>query len=55
MHRKFDVAKRADIVVKRVSEMMSISGTAAARRGYTATDVPILQLMGIASGFTQKM
>ena len=39
-------------LVKRVSEMMAVSGPTAARRGYMATDVPILQLMGIASGFT---
>ncbi|HEX3487336.1 MAG TPA: UbiA family prenyltransferase [Micropepsaceae bacterium] len=39
-------------LVKRVSEMMAVSGTSAARRGYMATDVPVLQLMGIASGFT---
>lgn len=39
-------------LVKRVSEMMTLTGGRAARRGYMAADVPILQLMGIASGFT---
>ncbi|HXI99639.1 MAG TPA: UbiA family prenyltransferase [Micropepsaceae bacterium] len=39
-------------LVKRVSEMMAATGPTAARRGYMASDVPILQLMGIASGFT---
>jgi 4-hydroxybenzoate polyprenyltransferase len=39
-------------LVKRVSEMMTLTKSSAARRGYWAADVPILQLMGIASGFT---
>jgi 4-hydroxybenzoate polyprenyltransferase/phosphoserine phosphatase len=39
-------------LVKRVSEMMTRTQGKAARRGYGATDVPILQLMGVASAFT---
>ena len=40
-------------LVKRVSEMMVVRGQGrAARRGYEAADVPILQLMGVASAFT---
>jgi 4-hydroxybenzoate polyprenyltransferase len=39
-------------LVKRASEMMALPRSSAARRGYWPTDVPILQLMGIASGFT---
>ncbi len=39
-------------LVKRVSEMMTRTQGRAARRGYEASDVPILQLMGVASAFT---
>ena len=39
-------------LVKRASEMMALPRNSAARRGYWPADVPILQLMGIASGFT---
>ncbi len=39
-------------LVKRVSEMMTPAKGAASRRGYQAGDVPVLQLMGLASGFT---
>jgi 4-hydroxybenzoate polyprenyltransferase len=39
-------------LVKRASEMMALARNSAARRGYWPADVPILQLMGIASGFT---
>jgi 4-hydroxybenzoate polyprenyltransferase len=39
-------------LVKRVSEMMTKSRGRAARRGYEAADVPILQAMGVASAFT---
>ena len=39
-------------LVKRASEMMALARNTAARRGYWPADVPILQLMGIASGFT---
>jgi 4-hydroxybenzoate polyprenyltransferase/phosphoserine phosphatase len=39
-------------LVKRVSEMMVLTRARAARRGYMVEDVPVLQLMGIASGFT---
>jgi 4-hydroxybenzoate polyprenyltransferase len=39
-------------LVKRTSEMMTRTQGKAARRGYGATDVPILQLMGVASAFT---
>ncbi len=39
-------------LVKRVSEMMTLTQGRAVRRGYLAGDVAILQLMGIASGFT---
>jgi 4-hydroxybenzoate polyprenyltransferase/phosphoserine phosphatase len=39
-------------LVKRASEMMTRTEGKAARRGYGATDVPILQLMGVASAFT---
>jgi 4-hydroxybenzoate polyprenyltransferase len=39
-------------LVKRVSEMMALPAGKHSRRGYTAADAPMLQLMGIASGFT---
>ncbi len=39
-------------LVKRVSEIMALPTGSAPRRAYTVTDVPMLQLMGIASGFT---
>jgi 4-hydroxybenzoate polyprenyltransferase/phosphoserine phosphatase len=39
-------------LVKRVSELMTLTGRNVIRRGYTPVDVPMLQLMGVASGFT---
>jgi 4-hydroxybenzoate polyprenyltransferase len=40
-------------LVKRVSEMMALrSQGRAARRGYDAADVPVLQAMGVGSAFT---
>jgi 4-hydroxybenzoate polyprenyltransferase len=39
-------------LVKRASEMMALAKSSGGRRGYWPSDVPILQLMGIASGFT---
>lgn len=38
--------------VKRVSEMMTMTSGKAARRGYAASDLSILQIMSVASGFT---
>jgi 4-hydroxybenzoate polyprenyltransferase len=45
-------------LLKRVEEMMSLSsvgGSKAARRGYSATDTPILQLFGVASAFASSI
>jgi 4-hydroxybenzoate polyprenyltransferase len=39
-------------LVKRVSEIMALAGGSAPRRGYLGRDISVLQLMGIASGFT---
>lgn len=45
-------------LLKRVEEFMSVAnagGSKAARRGYTAADVPILQLFGVASAFASAI
>jgi 4-hydroxybenzoate polyprenyltransferase len=45
-------------LLKRVEEMMSLvssGGSKAARRGYGATDTPILQLFGVASAFASSI
>lgn len=45
-------------LLKRTAEMMSVAksgNTKAARRGYTASDMPILQLFGIAAAFAASI
>lgn len=45
-------------LLKRVEEFMSVAsagGSKAARRGYTAADVPILQLFGVAAAFASAI